>query len=101
MTVVYTAFVGFNGPNSSHYGNRALLLDLLACSNLDGYTVTYADGVYEGQAEPSAVVTVIGNTDEQAMDYGEAIIEVCRQYKEQAGQAEVWITRRTEDLYVV
>jgi hypothetical protein len=101
MATVFTAFVGFNGPNASVNSNRALLFDLLADSDLVGYTVTEGDGFYDGQPEPSAVVTVIGSTEEETLAYGEALIQACRTYKELACQAEVWITRREEDLLIV
>jgi len=104
VIIVFTAYVGFNGPVPGPWvveANRSLLVGLLDDSELTGYTLQLADGFYAGEQEPSATVTVICRTTEEAVAYGEALIGVCRLYKEIAGQAEVWITRREEELLIV
>ena len=101
MAIVFTAYVGFNGPHALPSDNRTTLFELLADSNLDGYTVCRADGFYQGASEPSAVVTVICQTEGEAVIYGSLLLDVCRRYKESTGQQEVWVTRRQEELTVV
>lgn len=101
MAIVFNAYVGLNGPHALPSGNRTTLFRLLGDSNLDGYTVCRADGFYQGIDEPSAVITVICQTEGEAVIYGSILRDVCKQYKELAGQEEVWITRRTEGLEVL
>lgn len=101
MAIVFTAYIGFNGPHALPSSNRVTLFELLADSGLDGYTAYRADGFYQGSAEPSAVVVVIARTEDEAVTQGTALLEVCHRYKELTGQQEVWVTRRTEELQVL
>lgn len=101
MAIVFTAYVGFNGPHALPSGNRATLFELLADSGLNGYTAYRADGSYGGSPEPSAVVVVIAHDEDEAVSQGIALFEVCHRYKELTGQQEVWVTRREEDLTVL
>ena len=100
MATVFTAYFGYNGPNSSIDFNRNLLADLLADSGIDGYTVTPAEGFFDGAHEPSAVVTVICQ-DYYAGEVDARIRQVCHSYKHAAEQYSVWLTRRQEDLLVI
>ena len=100
MAIVFNAFIGFNGPDP-HEENKIRLFEILESSDLAGYTVTRADGFYGGEAEPSAVITVIAQTEEEAVDCGIALVNVCRVYKEATKQESVWITRHEQDLLVV
>ena len=101
MATVFTAYIGLKGPNASPAGNRVLLHELLSDSCLSGYTVHRADGFYQGNPEPSVIVTVITRTDQEEVNEGGALLEVCHRYKELAEQEEVWVTRRVEDLQVL
>ena len=107
MAIVFSAFVGFNGPDPgvNHEPcikqNKVRLFELLESSDLAGYTVTQASGVYGGMPEPSAVITVIAQTQEEAIDCGAILAGVCRAYKEAAKQESVWITRHEQDLLIL
>lgn len=101
MAIVFTAYVGFNGPHDLPSGNRTTLFELLAGSGLDGYTTYRANGFYQGQEEPSAVIVVIAKDQDEAVTQGTALLEVCNRYKELTGQQEVWVTRREETLTVL
>jgi hypothetical protein len=101
MATVFTAYFGFKGPKLDILGARVLLFDLLADSGLNGYTASRADGYYQGEPEPSIIITVITRTDQEEINDGAALLEVCHRYKELAEQEEVWVTRRVEELQVV
>jgi len=100
MATVFTGYFGFHGPNTSVDFNRDLLADLLADSGIDGCTITPAQGYYDGEYEPSAVVTVICQ-DNQASAVDKAFRQVCSSYKHAAEQYSIWLTRRQEDLSVI
>ena len=97
MAFVHTAYVGFNGPNAGTIFNRNLLLDLLTDSSLDGWTVTFTEGRYQGTNEPGATVVVITET----LDGRDPLLQVCDSYKLIAEQEAVWVTTREEALTVV
>lgn len=101
MATVFTAYIGFNGPNANPDANRVLLFNLLANSGLNGYTASRSDGYYQGEPEPSIIITVITRTEQEEGNDGEALLEVCLLYKELTEQEEVWVTRRVEELQVV
>lgn len=100
MAVVFTIYVGFDGPDGVET-NRQTLFSLLSESGINGYTVTEAIGTYDGKQEPSATVILISPCDDQAVELGLHAIEVARAYKKQAKQQEVWVSRRAEDLLAV
>jgi hypothetical protein len=101
MATVFTAYIGFKGPNAHPDVNRVLLFDLLADSGLNGYTASRSDGYYQGEPEPSIIITVITRTEQEEINDGTALLEVCHRYKELADQEEVWVTRRVEELQVL
>ena len=101
MATVFTAYIGFKGPKLDILGARVLLFDLLADSGLNGYTASRADGYYQGEPEPSIIITVIARTEQEEINDGTALLEVCHRYKELAEQEEVWVTRRVEELQVL
>ena len=100
MAIVYSMFIGFNGPLPWR-SNKATLFHYLNESGLNGFTVTEATGFYNGSEEPSAVVTVIVNEEEDYAKIEKILRNIARHYKLACQQDEVWITRRREDLYVI
>lgn len=100
MATVFTIYAGFNGPLGEEE-NRIILLRILAECGIDGYTLTEGVGVYNGHPEPCAVVTLIAPRDRDASDLAEHVAEVALDYRDQAKQEEVWVTRRQEELLIV
>jgi hypothetical protein len=110
MAVVFTAYVGFSGPGGAvdfQSGqnvtgiNRALLLQCLEESTLEGYTVTFSTGYYGGQREAGATVVVIDESSLTASGTQLALTDACNRYKELAHQEQVWITVRDESLIIL
>lgn len=104
MATVFTIYVGFNGPDRSpetQMTNRDTLFRILAGSGMDGYTVYEGLGLWAGQTEPGASVVMIAPKDTDA-EYVEAHAKViANNYKVQAQQEEVWVTRRQEGLMII
>jgi hypothetical protein len=104
MAVVFTIYVGFNGPDQSPetaMTNRDTLFKILASGGMDGYTVYEGLGLWAGKQEPGATVVMIAQNEQDAVEVGLHACEIAREYKEQAQQEEVWLTRRDESLLVI
>lgn len=100
MATVFTIYAGFNGPLGQER-NREILYKILSECGVNGYTVVEGFGMYNGEPEACAMVTLIAPRDSLRDDLAEHLAEVATRYKDQAQQEEVWITRRQEDLLIV
>ena len=101
MTTVFTAYVGLESQNEelSKHSNKATLIGLLNASDLS-YSIVYADGMYLGTEEDSAIITCIA--EEEAGGYTKhKLIKALNSYKLLAQQQEVWLTERQEYLEVL
>jgi len=100
---VFSMFVGFNGPDeriNEFHSNKAALMNFLHASRLPGFSVCFTTGLYDGQEEPSAIVTVIAK-DDQAEKICRILTRVAGHYKTACRQQEVWITSRKENLTII
>lgn len=100
MATVFTIYAGFNGPLGEDE-NKRILYQILGECGVNGYTVTEGLGMYNGEPEPCAIVTLIAPRDSLRDALAEHLAEVANRYKDRAQQEEVWVTRRQEELLIV
>lgn len=101
MATIFTLYAGFNSDNGNTVDeNMAILLGLLNKHFSDGYTFNEVVGMYEGQGEPSVIVTLIctDDTPTERAEYFNAVYRVAADYKRDAAQETVWVTHREESL---
>lgn len=100
MSTVFSGYVGLYGLGSDEERNLATLIEELDQHCSGGYTLTMAQGRYDGQNEPSAIVCVIAKHGHEARVRQE-LTSALLGYKHRALQEEVWLTSRIEDLAIL
>ncbi len=100
ITTLYVGFDSDNGNNSAT--NRDILLEELDARFPDGYTVIDAIGRFGGVPENSAQIVLIcrEDTPTERAEFATAAYGLAQAYKKRAGQKEVWVTHRQENLVV-
>lgn len=107
MAVIFTLHVGFadaNGDATNALDNRGFLFTALNTVGFDGYTVLDNVGLYNGKHEPGATVIFIlpyWRDFNDVIEFRSKVTEAARLYKDLAGQTEVWLTRRDEELEIL
>ena len=100
MSTVFSGYVGLHGIGSDEDVNLATLIEELDQFCSGGYTLTMAQGRYDGQDELSAVVCVIAKHGHEPR-VRQKLVSALLAYKAKAHQEEVWLTTRTEDLIIL
>ena len=100
--IVYTIHVGLctNGSPDFVDLNRACLLSILDDRHAVGYTVVEGVGSFNGETEPTMLVSIYGNPGSTGFDMEEMKV-TAKLIKRKLKQEQVWITRSATDLTII
>ena len=100
----FTLHVGLDSDDLRYSitGNRERLFSILNHRHFHGYTAVEGIGSFASKQEPCFIITIVyvgdGIGESSFLDY---VKDTGIAIKEELGQHEVWITRRTEGLRII
>ena len=103
VTTVYTIHVGLNVNGSSGLANRnrARLRGILDRRHSVGYTVIEGTGSYQGEVEPTLMISVCYDDPRSFEFHAEYVKRTARIIKRYLQQEAVWISSTAVDLTIV